>query len=442
MHLHPSLATLLGILAALLGLAAFFAGSETALMSLNRYRLRHSAQAGNRGARLAEKLLAHPDRLIGLILLLSTIVNVAAPMLVEYIAFRLGGDFLVAVGAAALTLVMLILCEVAPKTYGALHPERLALPAAYVYTPLLLVFNRIIPFVWATNLLANGVLRLFGVSQELASNSLSSEELRTVVAEAGAMIPHRHQQMLVSILDLEKATVEDIMVPRTEIVGIDVDDDWDKIVEQLRQSQHTRLPVYEGEIDRIIGVLHMKGVVHELARGRLERGALIEAANSRDAYFVPSGTTLNAQLLNFQRDKRRMAFVVDEYGDIQGLVTLEDILEEIVGEFTTDPATTMHKDVHAEADGSFVASASTSVRALNRSMRWSLPTDGPKTLNGLIVEFLETIPETGTTLKLADYMLEVLQTGDNAIKTVRIRPPAPTPSPTPTPAKKRGRNRA
>jgi Mg2+/Co2+ transporter CorB len=442
MHLHPSLATLLGILAALLGLAAFFAGSETALMSLNRYRLRHSAQAGNRGARLAEKLLAHPDRLIGLILLLSTIVNVAAPMLVEYIAFRLGGDFLVAVGAAALTLVMLILCEVAPKTYGALHPERLALPAAYVYTPLLLVFNRIIPFVWATNLLANGVLRLFGVSQELASNSLSSEELRTVVAEAGAMIPHRHQQMLVSILDLEKATVEDIMVPRTEIVGIDVDDDWDKIVEQLRQSQHTRLPVYEGEIDRIIGVLHMKGVVHELARGRLERGALIEAANSRDAYFVPSGTTLNAQLLNFQRDKRRMAFVVDEYGDIQGLVTLEDILEEIVGEFTTDPATMMHKDVHAEADGSFVASASTSVRALNRSMRWSLPTDGPKTLNGLIVEFLETIPETGTTLKLADYMLEVLQTGDNAIKTVRIRPPAPTPSPTPTPAKKRGRNRA
>ncbi len=198
-------------------------------------------------------------------------------------------------------------------------------------------------------------------------------------------------------------------------------------VEQLRQSQHTRLPVYEGEIDRIIGVLHMKQVVHELARGRLDRDALIEAASAREAYFVPSGTTLNTQLLNFQRDKRRMAFVVDEYGDIQGLVTLEDILEEIVGEFTTDPATMMHKDVHAEADGSFVANASTTIRALNRSMRWNLPTDGPKTLNGLIVEFLETIPEPGTTLKLADYMLEVLQTGDNAIKTVRIRPPDPTP---------------
>jgi Mg2+/Co2+ transporter CorB len=415
-----SLELLFGALAGLLVLAAFFAGSETALMSLNRYRLRHRASEGHRGARLTEKLLAHPDRLIGLILLLSTVVNVVTPTLVGLITFRLGGDYLVAVGVIALTFIMLIFCEVAPKTFGAMHPERLALPAAYIYTPLLMLLY---PFVWATNLLANGVLRLFGVSPQQASNSLSSEELRTVVAEAGAMIPHRHQQMLVSILDLENATVEDIMVPRNEIVGIDLSDDWDRVVEQLRQSQHTRLPVYEGEIDRIIGVLHMKQVVHELARGRLDRAALMEAAGAREAYFVPSGTTLNTQLLNFQRNKRRMAFVVDEYGDIQGLVTLEDILEEIVGEFTTDPATMMHKDVHAEADGSFVASASATIRALNRSMRWNLPTDGPKTLNGLIVEFLETIPEPGTTLKLADYMLEVLQTGDNAIKTVRIRPP-------------------
>src|SRR5450631_877606 len=413
---------LFAALGVLLVLAAFLAGSETALMSLNRYRLRHRAKAGNRAAKLAETLLAKPDRLIGLILLLSTVVNVASPMLVGFIALRLGGEFLVAFGAVMLTLVLLIFCEVAPKTFGALRPERLALPAAYIYTPLLYLLY---PFVWATNLLANGLLRFLGVSQQQASHSLSSEELRTVVAEAGAMIPHRHQQMLVSILDLEKATVEDIMVPRTEIVGIDVDNDWDKVLEQLRQSQHTRLPMYEGEIDRIIGVLHMKRVVHELARGRLDREALIEAANARDAYFVPSGTTLNTQLLNFQREKRRLAFVVDEYGDIQGLVTLEDILEEIVGEFTTDPAAMMHKDVHPEADGSFVANASTTIRALNRSMRWNLPTDGPKTLNGLILEFLETIPEPGTTLKLADYMFEVLQTGDNAIKTVRIRPPPP-----------------
>ena len=420
---HPPLGLLFAALAGLLILAAFFAGSETALMSLNRYRLRHRASEGSRGARLAEALLKRPDRLIGLILLLSTLVNVAAPMLVGFIALKLGGEFLVAFGAALLAFVLLIFCEVAPKTYGALHPESLALPAAFIYTPLLFVLY---PFVWFTNLLANGVLRMFGVSRQVAANSLSSEELRTVVAEAGAMIPRRHQQMLVSILDLENATVEDIMVPRNEIVGIDIDDDWDRIMEQLRQSQHTRLPVYQGEIDRIIGLLHMKQVVHELARGHLDMETLTAAAQAREPYFVPSGTTLNMQLLNFQRNKRRMAFVVDEYGDIQGLVTIEDILEEIVGEFTTDPATMMHKDVRAEADGSYVASASATIRALNRSMRWNLPTDGPKTLNGLIVEFLETIPEPGTTLKMSDYMLEVLQTGDNAIKTVRIRPPDPT----------------
>jgi Mg2+/Co2+ transporter CorB len=411
------------MLAGLLVLAAFFAGSETALMSLNRYRLRHRANEGSRAARLTEALLARPDRLIGLILLLSTIVNVAAPTLTGFIALRLGGEFLVAFSAAILTVVLLIFCEVAPKTFGALHPESLALPSAYIYTPLLFLLY---PFVWATNLLANGVLRMFGVSRQVAANSLSSEELRTVVAEAGAMIPRRHQQMLVSILDLENATVEDIMVPRNEIVGIDIDDDWDRVLEQLRQSQHTRLPLYEGEIDRIIGTLHMKQVVHELVRGRLDRDTLIAAASAREAYFVPSGTTLNNQLLNFQRGKRRQAFVVDEYGDIQGLITIDDILEEIVGEFTTDPATMMHKDVHAEPDGSYVVNASATIRALNRSMRWNLPTDGPKTLNGLIVEFLETIPEPGTTLKLADYMLEVLQTGDNAIKTVRLRPPPPT----------------
>jgi Mg2+/Co2+ transporter CorB len=422
---HPSLGFLFCSLGILLLLAAFFAGSETALMRLNRYRLRHRANAGQRGARLAEALLAHPDRLIGLILLLSTVVNVLTPTLVGLITFRLGGDYLVAIGVVALTFVMLIFCEVAPKTFGALHPELLALPSAYVYTPLLWVLY---PFVWATNLLANGTLRLLGVPRQQASHSLSSEELRTVVAEAGAMIPQRHQQMLMSLLDLEKATVEDIMVPRVEIVGIDTEDSWDKVIEQLRQSQHTRLPVYEGDIDRIIGILHMKRVVHELARGRLDRDGLIEAASARDPYFVPSGTPLNTQLVNFQRDKRRIAFVVDEYGDIQGLVTIEDILEEIVGEFTTDPATMMHKDVHRETDGSFVVNATTTVRALNRSMRWNLPTDGPKTLNGLILEFLESIPEPGTTLKVKDYMLEVLQTGDNAIKTVRIRPPRPAES--------------
>ena len=421
----PALPSLLIGLSLLLLLSIFINGSETALMSLNRYRLRHRAQAGERGARIAERLLRQPDRLIGLILLLSTIVNVITPMLASFIALRLGGDLGVAIGAVLLTIITLVFCEVAPKTYGALYPERLAIPAAYVYHALLLLLQ---PFVWATNLLANGVLRLLGVSSHQASHALSSEELRTVVAEAGVMIPPRHQQMLVSILDLEKVTVEDIMVPRNEIVGIDIEDDWDVILDKIRQAQHTRMPVYKGEIDHIIGVSHMKRIAHEMARDRLTLESLIQTAAARDAYFVPAGTTLNNQLLNFQRDKRRMAFVVDEYGDILGLVTLEDILEEIVGEFTTDPATMMHRDVHAEGDGTFVVNGSATIRALNRAMQWNLPMGGPKTLSGLIVETLENIPATGTTLKIADYMLEVLQSADNAVRTVRVRPPSPLPA--------------
>jgi Mg2+/Co2+ transporter CorB len=253
---------------------------------------------------------------------------------------------------------------------------------------------------------------------------LSSEELRTVVAEAGAMIPHRHQQMLVSILDLEHATVEDIMVPRNEIVGIDVDDDWDRVVEQLRQSQHTRLPVYEGELDNLVGLLHMKRVARELVRGELTRERLIEIARGRESYFVPEGTALNAQLAHFQRNRRRFAFVVNEYGDIEGLVTLEDILEEIVGEFTTDPATVTHKDVHVERPGVFIVNASATVRALNRALGWQLPTGGPKTVNGLLLEHLETIPDPGTMVRVGAYEFEVLQVADNVIRTVRVRAPA------------------
>jgi Mg2+/Co2+ transporter CorB len=280
--------------------------------------------------------------------------------------------------------------------------------------------------VWVANRLANGFLRLLGVSKQAVSeHSLGVDELRLVVAEAGVMVPQRHQQMLLSILDLEKVTVDDIMVPRNEVVGLDVNDDWDQILNQINQSQHTRMPVYEGELDNIVGILHLKAVARELTRGRFDRELLIELARSREAYFVPEGTPLNTQLLNFQRQRRRIALVVDEYGDVQGLVTLEDILEEIVGEFTTDPATMMHKDVHPEADGSYVINASVTVRALNRAMQWSLPTDGPKTLNGLIVEYLETIPEPGTTFRIRDYTVEVLQTGENTVRTVRMNPPRP-----------------
>lgn len=416
---QPTL-TLILLLLFLLVLVAFFAGTEVALLTVNRYRLRSRATSGHRAAQLAEKLTRNPDRWLGVNLLWITLTTMGAPTVGVLIAQRYGGDALVFATTLGLGLFTVVFCELAPKIYAAVRPERMALPAAYIYWPLIWIST---PLVWVANRLANGFLRAIGVSKhKVTEHSLGVEELRLVVAEAGTLVPQRHQQMLLSILDLEKVSVDDIMVPRNEVVGIDLQDDWDGILDQLRQSQHTRMPVYEGELDNIVGILHAKAVARELVRGKLTRESLIALARAREAYFVPEGTPLNTQLLNFQRQKRRIALVVDEYGDVQGLVTIEDILEEIVGEFTTDPATMMHRDVHAEADGSFVVNASASVRALNRAMQWSLPTDGPKTLNGLIVEHLEAIPEPGVSLKIRNYALEVLQTGDNTIKTVRVQP--------------------
>jgi Mg2+/Co2+ transporter CorB len=415
---------LFALLALLVALSGFFSSTETALMSINRYRLRHRAREGSAGARAAEKLLQTPDRLIGVILVCNNFVNSAAAAIVTIISLEIGGEASAAIGVGIYTVVLIIFGEVAPKTFGALYPEKLALPAALVYQVLL---KLLYPIVWATNLLANGVLRLLGISREKASaTSLSREELRTVVAEASTVIPHRHQRMLMSILDLERINVEDIMVPRSEIVGIDISDDWDEILNQLRSSRHTRVPVFDGSVDEIVGILHMKQVARQLARGELDRARLLEMARSRDPYYVPEGTSLNTQLVNFQRQRRRVAFVVDEYGDVQGLVTLEDLLEEIVGEFTTDTSAA-HKDVHRERGGTFIVNASASVRTLNRKMGWSLPTSGPRTLNGLVIETLETIPEPGTSLRINDYAIDVLQTGENAVKTVRLRPIAPAP---------------
>lgn len=411
------LAVLYSVLAVLLMLSAFFSSTETALMSVNRYRLRHQARAGHRGARLVERLLERPDRLIGLILLGNNLVNIFAAMLVTVIALRTGGESAIPVGGIILTLVILIFAEVTPKTLAALHPGPLAKAAAYVYYPLL---KLIYPVVWFLNIITNGLLRLMGVSAEQASSHrLSQEELRTVVTEAGALIPGHHRRMLVSILDLEKVTVDDIMIPHNEIIGIDLNADWEDILTQLKNSQHTRLPLYWDGVDNITGIIHLRDIVNELSLGTLGKDSLTRLA--RESYYVPEGTPLNKQLVNFQKAKKRIALVVDEYGDIQGLVTLEDILEEIVGEFTTDPMH-LNKDVHPESNGSYVVNCSTNVRVLNRTMNWDLPTDGAKTLNGLILDYLETIPEPGTGLKLNGYPIEILQTGDNAVKTVRIHP--------------------
>ena len=413
---------LIFLIIVLLVLSAFFSSTETALMSLNRYRLRHLARTGHRAARVAEFLLQRPDRLIGLILLGNNAVNITAAALATIVAQRLGGEGAVLAGTFLLTVVVLIFGEVAPKTIAALNPARIALPAALIYYPLLKVTY---PLVWVLNLCANGLLRLLGVRpDQIASHSLSAEELRTVVAEAGVMVPRRHQRMLLSILDLDAITVEDIMVPRQEIIGLDLDRSWEENLTVIQTSPHDRLPVYRDYIDNIIGVTRVRDLLPELARGELTQALLLERI--REPYFVPEGTPLNKQLLNFQQHRRRSAFVVDEYGDVQGLITTQDIVRELVGELDSD-SSAIDVGVTKESDRSYVVDASANVRQLNRVMNWNLPTDGPKTLNGLIVEQLETIPETGTGVTVADYPIEILEASEHGIKRVRVFAPGSAP---------------
>jgi len=409
------LGVLIGLVVVLLVLSAFFSSTETALMSLNRYRLRHQARAGNRAARVAERLLQRPDRLIGVILLGNTGANIAAAALVTFIALRIGGERAIFASTLALTVIVLIFAEVAPKTLAALNPPRFALPSAPIYYVLLKI---VYPIVWVLNLITNGLLQLLGVRPDkIASHSLSSDELRTIVAEAGVMVPRRHQRMLLSILDLDAIRVDDVMVPRQEVIGLDLDRDWPDNLAIIQTSQHDRLPVYRGDIDNIVGVTRVRDLLPELVRGELTQSILLERI--REPYFVPEGTPLNKQLLNFQQTRRRSAFVVDEYGDVQGLITTQDILREIVGELST----AVDIGVTKESDRSYVVDASANVRQLNRVMNWNLPTDGPKTLNGLIVEQLETIPETGTGVTVADYPIEILDASEHGIKTVRVFPP-------------------
>ncbi len=412
------LAALIGTLVILLVLSAFFSGSETALMRLNRYRLRHQARDGRRAAQLAEKLLERPDRLIGLILLGNNLVNFTAAALVTLIALRVGGEPAVAVGTLLLAIIVLIFSESAPKTLAALYPERVALPAVFIYYPLMIVTY---PMVWLVSVISNAVLWLLGVrGTQSKLSSLSNEELRTIVYEAGSLISRKYRSMLVNILDLEKVTVDDVMVPHNEIVGIDLDDSLEEISAVVRNSEHTRLPVYRDNIDRVIGLLHLRRLANLSSHARFSKDD-IESLTT-EPYFVPEGTPLSTQLVQFQRAKQRFALVVDEYGDIQGIVTLEDILEEIVGEFTTVPANG-GDDIRREADGRYLVSGTANIRDMNRIMHWSLPTDGPKTLNGLILEYLETIPSPGTCLKIEEYPIEIVRSDDNRVQTARVFTP-------------------
>jgi len=404
------------ILVLLIACSAFFSSSETAMMALNRYRLKNLAEKGHRSAELASHLLEKPDRLLGVILLGNNLVNLSAASISTIAALRLYGEPAIAAFTFVLTLVVLIFAEVAPKTLAMRHPEGIAYPASYVLVVLLWLLY---PLVWIINLLANQFLRLFNSKAQQNQEALNKEELRTVVSEAESLIPKSHHDMLMSILDLERITVEDIMVSRNAIEGIDLEDEWDEILEQLATSHHTRLPVFKGNLDNVVGVLHLRLMIHAMQMDDLDRRKLLKFL--RPAYYVPIDTPVMQQLLIMQKEHHRLGLVVDEYGDLQGMITMDEILEEIVGEFNT-LAPGDAQDVHKQSDGSFMVYGTASIRDLNKTMGWKLPVEGPKTLNGLILEKLEDIPQTGTTMLIDNYPVEVVQTKGAAVKIVRIYP--------------------
>ena len=386
-------------------------------MALNRYRLRHLANKGVRSAALVRRLLEKPDRLLGLILLGNNFVNILAASIASVIAIRLYGEGAILFASLALTVVVLIFAEVAPKTVASQRPERVAYPASYVLAGLL---RLLLPLVWLLNWVSNGFLRVFGVKAETLNDHLTTEELRTLVNEAGSRIPDAHQSMLLNLLDLEEALVDDIMVPRAEVVGIDLDESWESVIKQITRSSYTRLPVYRENIENVIGLLHIRAVLPKMRNADFDESHLIAAL--RKPYFIPEGTGLTAQLLEFQRRERRLGLVVDEYGDIQGMVTMDDILEGIVGEITTTEPLGQPKTVAKSRDGNIVIRGFANLRRLNRRFNWDLPTDGPRTLNGLLLEQLEDIPQAGVKVRIDDLYMQILSVKGNRIQAVKVTP--------------------
>lgn len=405
---------LFGIIIVLTLLSAYFSSSETAMVALNRYRLRHLVKQKHEGAMRANKLLQRPDRLLGVILIGNNLVNFLAASVATILGLRLFGDSGVVIAPVALTIFFLIFAEVGPKTIAAQRPEPIAFRSAYVLQPLLKIMY---PGVWFINSISNALVKPFVSKDEgNADDGLTYDELRTVVTD-GMRIRGRRQDMMVGILDLENVTVNDIMVPRSEILGIDVEDDIDETLAHLANSQHTRLPIYKDNYKSILGILHLRRLAKYVSTDSITKAEMLELSD--EPYYVPEATPLHTQLFNFQKEKRRIALVVDEYGDVQGIVTLEDILEEIVGEFTTDFATHMN-NIETLGGGEYIIDGSALLRDINRALEWSLPTDGPKTLNGLVLEHLETIPENHLCLAIDQYQMETTQLGDNLVKRVKI----------------------
>ncbi|WP_154223365.1 HlyC/CorC family transporter [Marinicella rhabdoformis] len=408
---------LLGAIGVLLFLSAFFSSSETALMALNRLKLKNDAKQ-KKGAYLAQKLLEQPDRLIGLILIGNNFINIAATALTTVVAIKIAGDKGVAYGTAFLTFAILIFSEVTPKTYAALHPEKIAYVASFILAPMLKILY---PLVWLTNLFTNGILRLLGVPQSIAKEALSHEELRTLVVENNMIDPNEHQNMMINVMNLDHITLEDVMVPRNEIQGININDDWATIEKQLIETYLTRLPVYQDNIDEVIGILHIRTILSLLNNKTLNKERLKKIL--RKPYFVPESARLSAQMKEFQRKERRMGLVVDEYGDLVGLVTLDDILEEIVGKFTSEPGDRGLKIIK-KGDNQYLVKGRIAIRSLNRRLQWNLPTEDATTINGLITEYLQDLPTQDIAVEIEGYRMTILETTeDNIISRVMIEPP-------------------
>ncbi|MDD5241341.1 MAG: HlyC/CorC family transporter [Sulfuricella sp.] len=418
------LSFLLIALALILIVSGFFAIAETSMMAINRYRLKHLAQGGNRGAKLTLHLLEKTDRLLGVILLGNNLLNAAAAALVTVIVIKLFGDsqLSLTLGTLAVTFLILVFSEVTPKVLGAAYPERIAIPSSFVLTPLLKLFY---PVVWFINLFVQSLLWLLRLKPPAHAAALNMEELRTLVLEASHYIPPKHQSIFLNLFELENVTVDDIMIPRNQIEAIDLDAAEEIIREQLATSHHTRLPVYRGRLDNIAGVIHIRHVLHQVRNQEINAEILHEII--REPYFIPAGTSLFSQLQHFQENRHHIGLVVDEYGELLGLVSEEDILEEIVGEFASRP--TAHSSIYPQEDGSWLVDGSCTLRDLNRKLKLELPLDGPNTLNGLILEHFEDIPEAGTSFKIAGHLLEIVKTQDRVVKVVRIFPALPAVAP-------------
>ncbi|NBD00434.1 DUF21 domain-containing protein [Atlantibacter hermannii] len=419
---HISTTTLIISLIVMVVVSAYFSGSETGMMTLNRYRLRHLAKQGNRAARRVEKLLRKPDRLISLVLIGNNLVNILASAIATIVGMRLYGNAGVAIATGVLTFVVLVFAEVLPKTIAALYPEKVAFPSSVLLGPLQIVM---MPLVWLLNTVTRILMRMVGIKVDnVVSAALSKDELRTIVNESRSQISRRNQDMLLSVLDLEKVSVNDIMVPRNDIVGIDINDDWKSIVRQLTHSPHGRIVLYRDSLDDAISMLRVREAYRLMTeKQEFTKEMLLRAAD--EIYYVPEGTPLSTQLIKFQRNKKKVGLVVDEYGDIQGLVTVEDILEEIVGDFTTSMSPTLAEEVTPQNDGSVIIEGGANIREINKAFNWHLPEEEARTVNGMLLEALEEIPAKGTRVRIAQYDIDILDVQDNMIRQVRVIPIKP-----------------